>query len=320
MSAPVRVTLPDGNSVEVEKNSTCAEVAAKIGPGLAKAAVGALWNGELVSLEQRVPGDGILQIITKKSTEAIQIVRHSAAHLCAAAVLELFPGTQLGFGPPTETGFYYDFLVKEPFTPEDLERIEERMREMSADGLPFERVEMNAEEAAAELRRLGYELKAQYLDELQETDEVISFYRNEGRFADMCKGPHVGSFRDIGAFKILGASGAYWRGDATNAPMQRIHGTAFPTQKKLDDFLEMLEEARKRDHRKLGPELGLFTFHEESPGFSFWHKGGVILWDEVENLIREELVKRGYDEIKTPLVLTDELWHRSGHYDHYRDN
>jgi len=320
MSAVARVTLPDGTTLEVERNATCADVAARIGPRLAKDAIGCFWEGELTSLEQRITGDGRLKIITKKSPDAIRVLRHSAAHLCAAAVLDLFPDAQLGFGPPTDEGFYYDFVVDKPFTPEDLERIEKRMRELTKEGLPFARVEMGPAEAEAELRRLGYRLKAEYLHELRQTDEVISFYRNGERFSDMCRGPHVASFGAIPAFRILGASGAYWRGDASGTPMQRIHGTAFFSQKDLDEHLRLLEEARKRDHRKLGPELDLFSFHEAAPGFPFWHSGGVVLWREVENFLREELLRRGYREIRTPLIMTDELWHRSGHYDHYRDN
>jgi len=320
MSAVVRVSLPDGNSVEVPKDSTCADVASKIGPGLARAAIACYVDGELCAMEQNVGRDIAIRIVTKKSPEAINVLRHSAAHLCAAAVLELFPDAQLGFGPATENGFYYDFVVKEPFSPDDLERIEQRMRELAEAGLPFERVEMDAAQAAEELRRLGYELKAQYLEELALKSEVISFYRNGDRFSDMCRGGHVGSFSDIKVFKLLSASGAHWRGDVQNAPMQRIHGTAFFGQGDLDRHLELIEEAKKRDHRKLGPELDLFSFHEESPGFPFWHTGGVIVWRELERLLREELVSRGYKEVKTPLVLTDQLWHKSGHFDHYRDN
>ncbi|MHC4449817.1 MAG: threonine--tRNA ligase [Planctomycetota bacterium] len=320
MSAPVRVTLPDGNAVEVEPNSTLLDVAEKIGPGLARAAIGAFWNGELTALEQRVREPGRVNFITKKSDDAIRILRHSAAHLLAAAVQELFPDAQLGFGPPTKEGFYYDFVVANPFTPEDLERIERKMREISKEGLAFERVEMEVDEATAELDRLGYKLKAEYMRELVAQGESISFYNNGERFSDMCRGPHVKGFGNIPAFKILSASGAYWRGDADGIPMQRIHGTAFKNQADLDAYLAMLEEAKKRDHRKLGPELDLFSFHEEAPGFPFWHEGGTILWREVETLVREELVGRGYKEIRTPLILTDELWKKSGHYDHYRDN
>jgi threonyl-tRNA synthetase len=320
MSASARVQLPDGKTVEIERGSTLADVAARIGPGLARAAIGAFWNGELTALEQRVEEDGQLRLITSKSEDAIWVLRHSAAHLLAAAVRELFPDAQLGFGPPTEDGFYYDFLVKEPFTPEDLERIERKMRELASRGLPFERVEMDPRQAADELRRLGYRLKAEYLEELQQTDDVISFYRNEDAFSDMCRGPHVASFGDIAAFRLTSASGCYWRGDASGIPMQRIHGTAFFKQAELDAYLHRIEEARKRDHRKLGPELDLFSFHEEAAGFPFWHPGGAILWREVEGLVREELLARGYKDIRTPLILTDELWHRSGHYDHYRDN
>jgi len=320
MSPLLRVTLPDGNAVEVERDSTLSDVALKIGPGLQRAAIGAYWNGELTALEQRVREDGSVNFITKKSDDAIRIVRHSAAHLLAAAVQELFPDAQLGFGPPTDNGFYYDFVVDDPFTPEDLARIEKKMRQIAKQGLPFERVEMETEEATAELERLGYKLKAEYMRELVAAGESISFYKNGDRFSDMCRGPHVKGFGNIPAFKVLSASGAYWRGDAAGLPMQRIHGTAFKSQADLDEYLAMLEEAKKRDHRKLGPQLNLFSFHEEAPGFPFWHEGGTTLWREVEGLVREELLGRGYKEVRTPLIMTDELWKKSGHYDHYRDN
>ena len=320
MSGAVRVTLPDGAILEVERDSTIADAAGQIGPGLRKAAIGAVFNGELCALEQRLHEDGRLSIITGKSPDAVRLLRHSAAHLLAAAVRDLYPDAQLGFGPATDTGFYYDFIVPEPFSPEDLERIEERMREIQSEGLPFERVEMDAAEAAEELRRLGYKLKAEYLEELKLTDPVISFYRNGERFTDMCRGGHVESFGAIPAFKLSSASGAYWRGDASGIPMQRIHGTAFFSTKELDQYLEHLVEARKRDHRRLGPALDLFSFHEEAPGFAFWHPGGVILRNEVEGLLREELKRRGYQEVRTPFILTDELWRQSGHYEHYHEN
>lgn len=320
MSAVARVTLPDGKVLEVPKNSTCADVAMQIGPGLARAAVGCVWNGELTSMEQRIHGDGRIAIITKKSEDYLRVVRHSAAHLLAAAVRELFPKAQLGFGPPTDEGFYYDFVVEEPFTPDDLAAIEKRMRELAKKGLPFERQEMDAADATAELKRLGYDLKAEYMAELVQAGEVISFYKNGDVFSDMCRGPHVKGFGSIPAFKIMSASGAYWRGDATGIPMQRIHGTAFFSQEELDLHLERIEEAKKRDHRKLGPALDLFSFHDVAPGFPFWHKGGMIVWREIENFVRGELEQRGYQEIRTPLVMTDELWRKSGHYDNYREN
>ncbi|MHC5051382.1 MAG: TGS domain-containing protein, partial [Planctomycetota bacterium] len=320
MSAVARVTLPDGQTLEVEQGSTCGDAAAKIGPGLARAALAAYLDGDLCSLDERILGDAQLRIVTKKSPEAINCLRHSAAHLCAAAVLELFPEAQLGFGPPTEEGFYYDFVVKKPFTPEDLERIEARMAELKAAGLPFQRTELDPDAAESKLRGLGYRLKAEYLQELRLDGDVISFYSNGDRFTDMCRGGHVESFGDIPAFKLISASGAYWRGEASGIPMQRVRGTAFFSQEELAKHLEIVEEAKKRDHRKLGPQLDLFSFHEEAPGNAFWHTGGVIVWRELEDLVREELVQRGYKEIRTPVVLTDELWHRSGHYDHYRDN
>jgi len=320
MSAAARVTLPDGKILEVDRDEPCGDVAARIGPGLARAAIACRWNGDLCALEQKLGGDGELSIITKKSPEALRVLRHSAAHLLAAAVRDLFPDAQLGFGPPTDDGFYYDFVVDEPFTPEDLERIEARMHELRKEGLPFTRREMSADEAKEELRRLGYELKAEYLGELKLSAEVISFYDNGDRFTDMCRGGHVASFGAIPAVKLLGASGAHWRGDVGNAPMQRVHGTAFFSQEELDRHLEMIEEAKKRDHRRLGPELDLFSFHEEAPGFPFWHAGGMVVWHEIERLVRGELLGRGYKEIRTPLVMTDELWRKSGHYDHYRDN
>ncbi len=320
MSDVLRVTLPDGKVVEARKHSTCADVARAIGPGLARAAIGAVWNGEMTALESRLATDGRIEIITRNGPRAIAVLRHSAAHLCAAAVLDLFPDAQLGFGPPTEEGFYYDFVVKRPFTPEDLAAIEARMGELAKQGLPFERVEFSPAEAKRELQRLGYRLKADYLEELALTDDVISFYRNGDAFSDMCRGPHVGSFGEIPAFKLLSASGAHWRGDASGIAMQRIHGTAYATLKELEAHLARLDEARQRDHRRIGAELDLYSFHDEAPGFPFWHPGGVVVWQELEALVREQLRARGYREIRTPLVMTDELWHRSGHYDHYREN
>jgi len=257
------------------------------------------------------------RILTARDAQALTVLRHSAAHLLAMAVLELYPGTDLGFGPATDEGFYYDFRTAEPLTEEDLPKIEKRMRKIAAERRPFARCEMTRDEAKDRLQGIGYDLKIDHVDEIPE--DAISFY-DSGAFTDMCEGPHVPDTGWLQHFKLLSVSGAHWRGDVDGVPMQRVRGCVFFTKDDLEAHRKRLEEAKKRDHRRLGPQLGLFTFHEESPGFAFFHKKGVVLWNQVEGLVREELTKRGYQEIKTPLILTDELWHRSGHYDHYRDN
>ena len=317
MSSEIQLRLPDGSARQVAAGTTVLEVAEGIGSRLAKAAVAGVVDGDIVEVSRPIPASADFRILTAKDAQALYVLRHSAAHLLAMAVLELFPGSDLGFGPATDEGFYYDFRTAEPLTEEDLPKIEKRMRKIAAQKRPYARAGMTRAEAKERLAGIGYELKIDHVDEIPEDE--ITFY-DSGAFTDMCEGPHVPDTGWLQHFKLLSVSGAHWRGDVDGVPMQRVRGAAFFSKEDLAAYLKRLEEAKKRDHRRLGPQLGLFTFHEESPGFAFFHKKGVILWNQVEGLIREELTKRGYQEIKTPLILTDELWHRSGHYEHYRDN
>jgi threonyl-tRNA synthetase len=317
MSAPLELVLPDGTVRQVPAGSTTLDVARAIGPRLAEAAVAGVLEGEVYDLPRPLPRGGSFRVLTRKDPEALEVLRHSAAHLLAMAVLDLFPGTDLGFGPATEDGFYYDFKTPVPLQEEDLPRIEARMREIARERRPYARVEMGKEAAKRRLREVGYDLKVPHVDEIPEA--TISFY-DSGAFTDMCEGPHVPDTSWLGAVRLLSVSGAYWRGDAKGVPMQRVHGTAFFAQADLDAHLARLEEAKKRDHRRIGREMDLFSFHPEGPGFPFWHPKGVVIWNEVTAFLRSELARRGYGEVRTPVVLSDELWRRSGHWDHYREN
>jgi threonyl-tRNA synthetase len=316
-AASIDLVLPDGTVRKVPAGSTTLDVAKGIGSGLARAAVAGVLDGEVYDLPRPLPRGGKFRVLTRKDPEALEVLRHSAAHLLAMAVLELHPGTDLGFGPATEEGFYYDFRTPEPLTEEDLPKIEARMREIAAQGRPYARIELDRERAKERLRSVGYALKVPHVDEIPE--DAISFY-DSGGFTDMCEGPHVPDTSWLSAVRLLSVSGAYWRGDAKGLPMQRVHGTAFFTQEELDAHLRRLEEAKARDHRRIGREMDLFSFHPEGPGFPFWHPKGVVLWNELTGLVREQLRRRGYGEVKTPIVLSDELWKRSGHWDHFRDN
>lgn len=317
MSAPIQLRLPDGSTRQVDRGTTVAVVAAGIGAGLAKAAVAGVVDGDVVETARPIEADAELRILTARDPEALYVLRHSAAHLLAMAVLELFPGTDLGFGPATDEGFYYDFKTPEPLTEEDLPRIEEQMKKIAREGRPFTRVSGDREAAKVRLREVGYELKIPHVDEIP-VDE-ITFYES-GPFTDMCEGPHVPDTSWIENIKLFSVSGAYWRGDAAGEPMQRVRGTAFFTKKELNKHLHMLEEAKKRDHRRIGQEMDLFSLHQEGPGFPFWHPKGSVLWHEVEEVLRKELMQRGYGEVRTPPVLSDQLWRTSGHYDHFREN
>jgi threonyl-tRNA synthetase len=316
-AAAIELVLPDGTTKQVPAGTTTLDVAKGIGAGLAKAAVAGVLDGEVYDLGRPLPHGGRFRVLTRKDPEALEVLRHSSAHLLAMAVLDLFPGTDLGFGPATEEGFYYDFKTPVPLQEEDLPRIEARMREIAAERRPYARVEMGKEEAKRRLKKVGYELKLPHVDEIPEAE--ISFY-DSGGFTDMCEGPHVPDTSWLGAVKLLSVSGAYWRGDAKGVPMQRVHGTSFFTEDELAAHLKRLEEAKARDHRRIGREMDLFSFHPEGPGFPFWHAKGVVLWNEITGLVRAELTRRGYGEVKTPIILSDELWKRSGHWDHYRDN
>lgn len=317
MSPGIQLRLPDGSALQVPAGATVLDAAEKIGPRLAQAAVAGVVDGDVVEVGRPLLHSGELRILTAKDPEALRVLRHSAAHLLAMAVLDLFPGTDLGFGPATDDGFYYDFRTSEPLQEEDLPKIEARMREIAAQARPYRRVECDHAAARARLEDVGYELKIPHVDEIPEDE--ISFY-DSPPFTDMCEGPHVPDTSWLKCMKLLSVSGAYWRGDAAGVPMQRVRGTVFFTQEDLDAYLVRLEEAKKRDHRRIGREMDLFSLHEEGPGFPFWHPNGSILWKEIETLVREELRRRGYGEVRTPILLTDDLWKRSGHYDHFRDD
>ena len=317
MSASLELRLPDGSTRQVQPGTTVAEVAADIGPGLLKAAVAGVVDGDVVEIARPLQGNAELRILTTRDPEAIHVLRHSAAHLLAMAVIELFPGTDLGFGPATDTGFYYDFKTPTAITEEDLPRIEARMIEIAKEGRGFTRSELDKSKAKARMGEVGYDLKVDHIEEID--DDVISFY-DSGAFTDMCEGPHVPDTTWLENVKLLSVSGAYWRGDASGEPMQRIRGTAFFTAKELKKHLHMLEEAKKRDHRKIGQEMDLFSIQSVGPGFPFFHPNGVVIYNELQALVREELERRGYGEVKTPIILSDELWKQSGHWDHFQDN
>ncbi len=318
----VTVTLPDGSSRRVPAGTLIRDVAAEISPGLARAALAAVVDERLVDLTHPLEHDAALRIVTPQSPEALALYRHSTAHLLAAAVTNLFPGAQCGIGPATEEGFFYDFVVERPFVPEDLEAIERKMKELAGQDLPYERQMWPREAAKAFFARRGEPLKVQLIEEKTQDQSQVSCYtiKDTETFVDFCVGPHVPSTGKLKAFKLLSTSSAYWKGDARNQPMQRIYGTAFFTEADLKAHLTRLEEAKKRDHRKLGRELGLFMFHPWSPGAPFWLENGTRLWNTLANYMRSVLVPEGYIEVRAPLVSNKQLWVTSGHWDHYRDN
>ena len=314
-SEQIKITLPNGDVLDMEHGSTAGEVAAAIGPGLAKAAVAAVVNGETVGLMEPIEEDATISILTDKSPGSLDVLRHSAAHILATAVRELRPGAGIGFGPSIDDGFYYDFEVDAPFTPEDLEAFEKKMAEVIDADQPFERRQVDK----AEARGLFSDdpLKLERLEEFDD-DEVITVYEN-GPFLDLCKGPHLPSTGKLKHFKLLSGAGAYWRGDEKRQMLQRIYGTAFHKKPDLDGHLHMLEESKKRDHRRLGRELDLFQFHPVSPGSAFWTPLGTILYNTLEEFVRERQ-REDFLEIKTPLLYTKELWEQSGHWGKYREN
>ena len=313
------ITLPDGKSLEFAGAVTGGDIAAAIGPGLAKAAIAIRVDGQPRDLATVVDRDAAVAIITKDSAEGLEILRHDAAHVMAEAVKELYPETQVTFGPATETGFYYDFARAEPFTPEDLERIEARMREIVRRDEKITREVWDREAAIAFFRGIGESYKAEYIGEIPE-DEEISLYR-QGDFVDLCVGPHLPSTGYLGqAFKLMNVAGAYWRGDPSNAQLQRVYGTAWASQKELDQYLFRLEEAERRDHRRLGRELDLFHIGEEAVGSVFWHPKGWTLFRIIENYLRMRLDAAGYLEVKGPQLLDRSLWEASGHWEKFREN
>ncbi|MEO8681997.1 MAG: threonine--tRNA ligase [Vicinamibacterales bacterium] len=318
----VTITLPDGSTKQVENGAPAKAVAEAISPRLADAALAAKVDDRLVDLAYPLSRDAKVQIVTNKSPEALEIYRHSTAHLLAAAVTNLFPGTQCGIGPPLDDGFYYDFIVERPFVPEDLEAIEKKMKELATQDLVFERQIWPREEAIAFFKQRGEPLKVQLIEEKTAGQKEVSVYtiKDKDTFVDFCVGPHVPSTGKLKAFKLTTTSNAYWKGDAKNQPMQRVYGMAFFSQKELDEHVTRLEEAKKRDHRKVGRELGLFTFHPWAPGAGFWMGKGTTLYNTLADYMRGRLFPAGYDEVKTPIVYNKALWELSGHWSHYREN
>ncbi len=314
----INITLPDGSQRQFPGPVTVAEVAASIGAGLAKAALGGKVDGKLVDTSYRVERDASLAIVTAKDADGLEMIRHSTAHLLAYAVKELFPEAQVTIGPVIENGFYYDFSYKRPFTPEDLAAIEKRMAELAAKDEPVVRRVLPRDEAVAYFKSLGEHYKAEIIASIPSNEEV-SLYR-EGGFEDLCRGPHVPSTGKLKHFKLMKVAGAYWRGDHRNEMLQRIYGTAWASKEDLQNYLKLLEEAEKRDHRKLGRELDLFHLDEHSPGTVFWHPNGWTVWQEVEQYMRRVYRENGSREVKGPQILDKALWEKTGHWDKYREN
>jgi threonyl-tRNA synthetase len=315
----IHITLPDGSIQEVPAGTSALEIAQKISPRLADAAIVAKINGQLIDLKRPIEFDASVQILTTKDAEALEVYRHSTAHLCAAAVLELFPETKLGVGPPVENGFYYDFDRSEPFTPQDLEKIEAKMWELQAKNLTYDRKLTPKPEGLAKYRDMNEPMKVELIEE--KADDVFSEYTLGPHFIDFCRGPHVPDTSKIKAFKLLSIAGAYWKGDEKNKQLQRIYGTAWFTKKDLDEYLHKLEEAKKRDHRKIGQELDLFSIQElAGPGLIFFHPKGGIIRKQLEDWMRDAYLQRGYSLVYTPHVMRRELWKTSGHAGFYSEN
>ena len=314
----LNVTLPDGSRREFPGPVSVAAVAAAIGAGLAKAAIAGRVDGRLVDTSHIVDRDAQLAIVTDKDADGLEIIRHSTAHLLAYAVKELFPDAQVTIGPVIENGFYYDFAYKRPFTPEDLAAIEKRMAELAVKDEPVERRVLPRDEAVAYFKSLGEHYKAEIIASIP-AGEDVSLYR-EGGFEDLCRGPHVPRTGKLRHFKLMKVAGAYWRGDQANEQLQRIYGTAWASKDELQQYLTMLEEAEKRDHRKLGRELDLFHLDEHSPGTVFWHPHGWTVWQQVEQYMRTVYRDNGYQEVKGPQILDQGLWEKTGHWDKYREN
>jgi threonyl-tRNA synthetase len=319
----VSVTLPDGSTRRVPRGTSVAAFAADALPqGVVRKALAAVVDGRMVDLSYPLEADATLRLVTPDGGDALALYRHSTAHLLAAAVTHLFPGVQCGIGPATDEGFFYDFVVPRPFVPEDLEAIEKKMRELAAADLPYERQMWPREEAKAFFATRGEPLKVQLIEEKTAGQQFVSCYTIKDRdtFVDFCVGPHVPSTGKLKAFKVLHASNAYWKGDARNQPMQRVYGTAFFKEDDLKQHLHQLEEAKKRDHRRLGKELGLFSFHPWAPGAAFWLGKGTTLYNTLASYMREVLYPAGYTEVKTPLIFNKALWETSGHWQHYQQN
>ena len=312
------IRLPDGSKRQFESDVTVAEVAQNIGAGLARAALAGRVNDQLVDLSFVIREDSDLAIITDKNPEGLEVIRHSTAHLMAYAVKELFPDAQVTIGPVIEHGFYYDFSYTRPFTPEDLEKIEKKMTEIVNRDLPITRKVLPRNDAVKYFKSIKENYKAEIIESIP-ADQEVSLY-TEGEFTDLCRGPHVPSTGKLKVFKLMKVAGAYWRGDSKNEMLQRIYGTAWTNKEDLQNYLFMLEEAEKRDHRKLGKQLDLFHMQDEAPGMVFWHPKGWSIWQEVEHYMRKMFLDYGYQEVRTPTVMDKTLWEKSGHWQNYRDN
>ena len=311
------ITLPDGSVRSFDHPVTVAEVAASIGAGLAKAAIAGRTDGKLVDLSHRFEADADLAIVTDKNAEGLEIIRHSTAHLLAHAVKELFPDAQVTIGPVIDNGFYYDFSYKRPFTPEDLQAIEQRMAEIAKREIPVHREVWPRDKAVDFFKGIGEHYKAEIIASIP-AGEDVSLYR-QGDFIDLCRGPHEPSTGKLKVFKLMKLAGAYWRGDSKNEMLQRVYGTAWTKKDELDAYLHMIEEAEKRDHRKLGRQLDLFHIQDEAPGMVFWHAKGWTLWQQVEQYLRRTIGEHGYQEVKTPQIVDRSLWEKSGHWGMYSD-
>ncbi len=311
------ITLPDGTQKQFDHPVTIQQIAESIGPGLAKATIAGRVNGELADACVEIEDDASLEIVTNKDADGIDIIRHSFAHLMGHAIKQLYPSAKMAIGPVIENGFYYDIEFERPFTPEDLVAIEKRMGELIKKDYDVIRKVVSRDEAIAAFKERNEDYKVEIASEIPD-DEIIALYHHE-EYTDMCRGPHVPNTRHLRAFKLTKLAGAYWRGDSNNTMLQRIYGTAWADKKQLKQYLNQLEEAEKRDHRKLGRQMDLFHFQEEAPGMVFWHDRGFTLYKVVENYIRETLENRGYQEVLTPQVLDRKLWERSGHWDKFGD-
>ncbi|WP_018410064.1 threonine--tRNA ligase [Methyloversatilis thermotolerans] len=314
----VNITLPDGSVRSFDSAVTVRDVAASIGAGLAKAALAGRVNGRLVDTSYLIEGDAQLAIVTDKDADGLDMIRHSTAHLLAYAVKELFPDAQVTIGPVIDNGFYYDFSYKRPFTPEDLVAIEQRMADLAKKDIPVSREVWPRDKAVDFFKSIGEHYKAEIIASIP-AGEDVSLYR-EGDFIDLCRGPHVPSTGKLKVFKLMKVAGAYWRGDAKNEMLQRIYGTAWAKKDEQDAYLNMLEEAEKRDHRRLAKQLDLFHMQEEAPGMVFWHPKGWVVWQQIEQYMRNALDRAGYREVKTPLMMDRVLWEKSGHWENYREN
>jgi len=314
----IKVKIADGAPRELERGTPVKELAAQISSSLDSPAVAARIDGRLVDMAVPLDNDCALEFITADSDEALNILRHSASHIMAEAVGRLFPDVKFGIGPPIEDGFYYDFDLEQRLSDGDLPKIEEEMRAIIKEDRPFKRHELSREEALKKMQDLGQPYKVELLKDMGK-DASVSFYEH-GTFLDLCRGPHIDDVARIRAFKLLSVAGSYWRGDERNKMLQRIYATAFFSEEQLAEHLRIIEEAKKRDHRLLGKQLDLFSFNKAGPGFPFYHPRGMVIYNALIDYSRKKHLAHGYQEVKTPMILNEELWHRSGHWEHYKKN